>query len=443
MVPTTIAEAATALRDGRLTSVELVDASLDAISRHQPQTNAFVTVHRDRARAEARGADLERASGRDRGPLHGIPVSIKDLIDEAGIVTTAGSYVLADRVAPADATIVSRLREAGAVIIGRTNLHEFALGTTSEDSAFGPVHHPRDASRSAGGSSGGSAAAVATGMGLASVGTDTGGSVRIPSAICGLVGLKPTFGEIPTAGVVPLSTTFDHAGPLARTVQDAAWMFHVLAGRAPVTVRAADAATVRLRPLGGYFVMPLDTTVRHAIDAATSRLSAAGMRVLPAVEIENTRGIGPAYTAVALPEAAAWHAPYLEPRADRYTKEVRARIEVGRTVLAVNYLEGLAACRRFQQTVDALLDDCDALLLPAVSITAPPLGGTDLTLDGQTVPIRSAMLKLTQLFNLTGHPAISIPVASDGFPVGLQLVGRRHETDQLLALAAAVESILN
>src|SRR5215472_3300509 len=195
-------------------ATDRVEASLAAIAQHGERTNAFILVDADGARAAAQAADDERRRGVDRGPLHGMPISIKDLIDVAGQPTTAASRVRAGHVATKDATVVRRLREAGAVLLGKTNLHEFALGTTSEESVFGPVRNPHDPSRSAGGSSGGSAAAVALGMGVASVGSDTGGSVRIPAAVCGVVGLKPTFGEVPTDGVVPLSTTFDHIGPI-------------------------------------------------------------------------------------------------------------------------------------------------------------------------------------------------------------------------------------
>src|SRR5215217_7808867 len=214
------------------TSAELVEASLAAIAEHNTRTNAFILVDADGARAAAKAVEEERRRGVDRGPLHGMPVSIKDLIDVAGQPTTAASRVRAGHVAAGDATVVRRLREAGAVLIGKTNLHEFALGTTSEESAFGAVRNPRDASRSAGGSSGGSAAAVALGMGLASVGSDTGGSIRIPAAACGVVGLKPSLGEVPTEGVVPLCMTFDHVGPITRSVKDAAVIWAVLSGRA-------------------------------------------------------------------------------------------------------------------------------------------------------------------------------------------------------------------
>jgi aspartyl-tRNA(Asn)/glutamyl-tRNA(Gln) amidotransferase subunit A len=442
--PATIAAARAALDAGTTTARALVEASLAAIDAANGRINAFITVDAAGARAAADGVDAERARGIDRGPLHGIPYSLKDLVDVAGVVTTAGSRVLDDRVPTADAVIVTRLREAGAICVGRTNLHEFAMGTTSEDSAFGPVRHPLDPSRSPGGSSGGSAAAVATGMGLASVGTDTGGSVRIPAAVCGVVGLKPTYGEVPADGIVPLSTSLDHVGPLARTVQDCAWMFAVLAGLAPPTIEARDARGLTLVQPGGYFDALVEAPVRAAVDRAIARLRAAGAVVTPGT-IAGTDAIAAAYLPLVVAEAADWHRPYLDSRADRYTPPVLDRIRLGRTTLATDYL---AACRMqgvLAAQVDAALGDADALVLPAVPLVAPPLGATDVRLDPSgdaTLPIRSAMLRLTQLFNLTGHPAISIPVPVDGLPVGLQLVGRRGRTPGLLAVAAACERAL-
>ena len=255
-----------------ISASELLDAALAAIAEHGARTNAFILVDADGARAAARAVDDERRRGVDRGPLHGMPVSIKDLIDIAGQPTTAASRVRAGHIASRDATIVRRLRDAGAVLIGKTNLHEFALGTTSEESAFGAVHNPRDITRSAGGSSGGSAAAVATGMGLASIGSDTGGSIRIPAAACGVVGLKPSLGEVPTDGVVPLSQTFDHVGPLTRSVADAASLWAVLAGRDTPRLDRPDQNAITLGALDGYFTTLLDSDVRAAFTAAIARL---------------------------------------------------------------------------------------------------------------------------------------------------------------------------
>jgi len=238
-----IAATAARLRSGDVSASSLVEDALDGIARHNPRLNAFITVTTDLARADAAAADADLRTGVDRGPLHGIPISVKDLIDVAGYPTTAASRVRQFDVARADAVVVARLREAGAVIVGKTNLHEFALGPTSEDSAYGPARHPRDAGRMTGGSSGGSAAAVAAGLGFASIGTDTGCSVRIPAALCGVVGLKPRYGDVPTDGVLALSRRLDHVGPLARSVADARLLYQVMAGRPMESARSGPAPT--------------------------------------------------------------------------------------------------------------------------------------------------------------------------------------------------------
>ena len=440
----TIREAAAQLRSGTVRAIDLVDASLAAIDRDQPRTNAFIRIDVDTARTAARRVDEERAQGVDRGPLHGIPISLKDLIDVAGEVTTAASRVLADRIAPKDAPIVTRLRQTGAIILGKTNLHEFALGTTSEDSAFGAVHNPFDLSRSAGGSSGGSAAAVACGMGLGSIGTDTGGSIRIPAAACGIVGLKPSIGEVPTAGVIPLSSSLDHVGPLAQSVEDAALLWAILANRPVPDLRARPAiAGLRLVRLRGYFDSPVAPEVRAACDRALAAMTGAGATIVDA-ELPSARGVLEAYVNVVLPEGTAWHSQYLQTRGASYTPIVRARFESGRAIPATKYVEGLEFCRQLRREVDALLDGADAIVLPTLPITAPMLGADEITIDpavGDKTPVRSAMLKHTQPFNMSGHPAISLPLFSAGLPVGLQLVGRWDDTAGLLAIAAACEKM--
>jgi aspartyl-tRNA(Asn)/glutamyl-tRNA(Gln) amidotransferase subunit A len=440
----TIADAQARLRSGRTTSVELVEASLLAIERDSARLNAFVRVWPDSARASARDADAEVRRGVNRGPLHGIPISLKDLIDVAGEVTTAGSRVLRHNVAERDATVVTRLRDAGAIFLGKTNLHEFALGTTSEDSAWGPVRHPDDPSRVAGGSSGGSAVAVAKDMGLASIGSDTGGSIRIPAAACGVVGLKPSHGDVPIDGVVPLSVSLDHLGPLAASVQDAAWIWAILAGREPSTIALPRPNALRFRQLLGYFAAPLAPDVKRAIDRAFERLRAAGATVTPA-EVPLAASVPEIYVDTVLPEAAFWHARFLDTQGDDYTPLVRSRLVSGREISAVRYFAAREKREELRRQVDAALDGCDALLLPSLPIVAPPLGASEIAIDpsGQTqTPVRSAMLKHTQLFNLTGHPAISLPVNTAGLPVGLQLVGRLNDTAALLAVAAACERIL-
>jgi len=441
----TLERAAAEWRAGHIRSVDLVDQSLAAIDRDQPRTNAFIRVDADRARADAIRADAERARGIDRGPLHGLPISLKDLIDVAGEVTTAGSRVLLDRVAASDAVVTTRLRSGGAIVLGKTNLHEFALGTTSEDSAFGAVHNPRDPARSAGGSSGGSAAAVACGMGLASVGTDTGGSIRIPAAACGVVGLKPSVSDVPLDGVIPLSSSLDHVGPLASTVADAAIFWSVLAARYVPDLSWPQERPLSLARLRGYFDDPVAPDVRAAFTAALGALTNAGVSIRDA-ELPSAAGIAEAYVNIVLSEGAAWHRPYLDSRGRDYVPIVRARFESGRLIPAVKYLEGLAFCRTLRRDVSAMLADVDALVLPTLPITAPLLGSDEITIDparGGRSPVRSVMLKHTQPFNMSGHPAISLPIRADGLPVGLQLVGRFDDTAGLLAIAAECERILS
>ena len=440
----TIVEAHRALERGETTSAALVDGCLAEIKRHGPRTNAFIDVDAEAARRAARELDRERQHRRVRGPLHGIPISLKDLIDVAGQPTTAASRVFADRIASNDATVVSRLRLAGAILLGKTNLHEFALGTTSEDSAFGAVRHPLDDTRSPGGSSGGSAAAVATGMSLASIGSDTGGSIRIPAAACGIVGLKPSLGEVPADGVVPLSRTLDHVGPLAACVQDAAWIWAVLTGADPAPVHAPAPRGVRLKLLGGYFRSPLAPEVAAAFDSAVESLRRSGMAVA-ACELPAADTVPAVYVNLVLPEAAYFHRSWLDSHGDLYTPAVRSRLESGRQIPATAYFEAMAARDVLRMAVDRALDDCDALVLPTLPIVAPPLGAGEIAIDPDQphrVPVRSAMLRQTQLFNITGHPAISLPVPASGLPVGLQLVGRLDRTASLLATAAASERVL-
>jgi aspartyl-tRNA(Asn)/glutamyl-tRNA(Gln) amidotransferase subunit A len=438
-----ILTAARLLREGRQSSLALTDACLSRIAERNAELNAFVTVTADTARADARRADEALRAGRDRGPLHGIPLSLKDIIDLEGVPTTAASRVTGSQAATRHATVAARLLAAGAVIVGKCNLHEFALGTTNEDSAFGPARHPLDPRRSPGGSSGGSAVATATGMSLASIGSDTGGSIRIPAAACGLVGLKPQLGEVPTDGVVPLSHTLDHVGPLARTVADAAVLYQVLANLPTTPLQPCQPDEVTLGALGGYFAALLEPAVRGSFDRALVRLGTAGVRIREA-EMPHADLIGPVYLHILLPEAAAWHARFLDACADLYTRPVRVRLEMGRMVLAEDYVRACAGRDLLRWEVDAALSEVDALVLPTLPIAAPELGAETVDFDGRRETVRNAMLRLTQPFNLSGHPAITLPIepTPDGLPCGLQLVGHRDRTGELLALAAACEAIL-
>ncbi|OFW05717.1 MAG: hypothetical protein A3H96_11725 [Acidobacteria bacterium RIFCSPLOWO2_02_FULL_67_36] len=436
----TIANVAPLIASGAISPVDLVRGCLERIDARR-DLNAFITVLADGAAEDARTAEREIASGRYRGALHGIPVSLKDLIDAAGTPTTSGSAVPPRRPA-VDAPLVARLREAGAIIIGKTNLHEFAFGTTSDETAFGAVHHPKDPSRSAGGSSGGAAVALVEGMCFGAIGTDTGGSIRIPSAACGTVGLKPTTGELPLDGVVPLSTTLDHVGPMTRSVTDAALMFDALRGRAP-RARAAMTGPLRFGVPEGYPCDRLEPAVRQALEGMRDTLVECG-HIVTAVTIDHAAWTPDVYLHIVLPEASWYHAETLAAHPEGYAPGVRLRLEMGRYVLAEDYVRALRLRAVLTAAVERAMAGCDALLLPTLPIPAPPLGDASVEVDGTREPVRAAMLRLTQLFNMSGHPAISIPCGTtpDGWPIGMQLVGHRDRTDRLLAIASLVETEL-
>ena len=448
----TIEDFARRVRAREISARELTEQCLQRIAELQPRLNAFIRVMADEARRDAEAADRELAAGRDRGPLHGVPIAVKDLIDIKGVPTTAASRVREGHVASADAPVITQLRSAGAVLIGKTNLDEFAFGTTSENSAFGLVRNPVDPARTPGGSSGGSAVAVATGMALAALGSDTGGSIRIPAAACGIVGLKPTIGEISIDGVVPLSRTFDHLGPFAATVADVAIVYRAMCGhglpgsgirdRGSDELRIPDPASripvLRFGIPRGYLMDLLDADVRARFDEAAAALRAAGAQITD-VAIASAAMTPAVYIHIHSSEGATYHAKTLDTQAGRYTPVVRRRLELGRYVLAQDYVRAMEGREVLRREVDAALAECDALMLPTLPIPAPPIGAETVIVNGKEEPVRALMLRETQLFNVSGHPAISIPcgVTSHGLPVGLQLVGHRNRTEALLAVATA------
>ena len=442
---TTIADLGPALRHGTLTATALVEACLATIAERDPLLNAFITVLSDDARRQARSLDAELARGVDRGPLHGIPISLKDIVDLAGAPTTAASRLRVGHRAAADARVAAHLRAAGAVVIGKCNLHEFAFGTTGEESAYGPTRNPHAPAHIPGGSSSGSAVSVATGMALASIGTDTGGSIRIPASACGVVGLKPTHDEVSLAGVVPLAPSLDHVGPIARSVGDAALLFRILRDGPHDRDGASDAARppVDPRPRLGvprrYFLDLLEPAVGHAFAAAVERLERAGCRI-DDVDVPHAADTAPIYLHTQLAEAADHHRTDLDDRPDEYGRGVRLRLELGRYVLAEDYVRAQRGRRMLTAEVDAALADRAALLLPTLPVVPPRLGTEWIAIGETTETTRALTLRLTQLFDVTGHPAISIPCGTaGGLPAGVQLAGRRGETERLLALGAACE----
>jgi aspartyl-tRNA(Asn)/glutamyl-tRNA(Gln) amidotransferase subunit A len=441
--PQTIGELSLALKARQTTAEAVVDKCLQRIAERNPTLNAFITVFEDEAREQARAADREIAAGRYRGPLHGVPISLKDLFDVRGAVTTAASRVRQGHVAERDAAAVAALRHAGAVIVGKTNLHEFAFGTTNEDSAFGPARHPLDPSRSPGGSSGGSAAAVADGMCFPSMGTDTGGSIRIPAAACGLVGLKPTWGELSTQGVVPLSPTLDHIGPICRSVEDAALIYGALRGERRPADTAPDSRPLTLAIPRHYFLAALDPQVAAGFETACERLRESGA-TLTDVSIPHAGDIVAIYLHIVLPEAAAYHAKTLERRPEDYTPNVRIRLEMGRYILGEDYARAVSGRELIRREIDAALEGVDGLFLPALAIPAPKIGVPTVSIGGAEEPVRNVMLRCTQAFNISGHPAIALPcgATTEGLPIGAQIVGASGDTTGLLRVATAVETAL-
>jgi aspartyl-tRNA(Asn)/glutamyl-tRNA(Gln) amidotransferase subunit A len=426
------------------TIAQAVADTLERIAELNPTLNAFIAIFEAEAMQQARALDEELRQGRSRGPLHGRTISLKDLIDVQGFPTTAASRVRAGHVAHTDAILVTRLREAGAVLIGKTNLHEFALGTTSDESAFGAVHNPHDPSRSPGGSSGGSAAAVATGMGWASIGSDTGGSIRIPASACGVVGLKPSFSEVPMVGVVPLSVSLDHVGPIAQNVSDA-WAIHnALVGSARAEpVSRVSISHLRLGRLTGYFLEKLDEDVRARMNEAIDRLKAAGVSIVD-IDLGSLPEISKTYRDVALTEAFAYHAEALTNVPDKFSESVRSRLEMGGTISRDEYVRAQADRAQMRASVDAALSRCDALVLATMPIPPQKIGATTALVNGVEEPLRTLTLRHTQLFNLTGHPAISLPCGKtrEGLPCGFQMVGRHKHTPDLLHVALTCEPAL-
>jgi aspartyl-tRNA(Asn)/glutamyl-tRNA(Gln) amidotransferase subunit A len=450
-----IEQTARLLRTKKISSLELVELALARIERLNPRINAFITVAADYARAEARKAEKLVRQNRAASPLCGIPIVIKDNFWTRGIRTTAGSPILEHFIPQEDSEAVAKLKRAGAIILGKTNMHEFAYGITNENPHFGPARNPWDLDRVTGGSSGGSAAALAAGIGYGATGTDTGGSIRIPSALCGVVGLKPTFGLVSVAGVIPLATTLDHVGPMARSVSDVAIMLDAMAGdSAPAHVRHAHRNLRKNRrrkfSLGWpkqYFFDCIDNEVRKAIDAAAKCFESLGAQIeevsLPGLE----RSVDPS-TSIALAEATQYHQSqgYFPAQTAKYSKDVRHRLELGREVRAVDYLNALEVKRSVAREFDDAFEKVDAILAPTLPIPASRIGEKEIVFGGEKETVRSAFVRLNRPANFTGHPALSIPCGftrggmGKDLPIGLQLIGPYWCEARLLSIALAFEN---
>jgi len=444
-------------RKRKLSPVELTKFMLARIEQLHPRLNAYITVAAELALAQAKKAEAElfgprgRQGRRDRGPLHGVPISLKDNIYTAGIRTTAGSKILRDFIPKEDGAVVAQLKDAGAVLLGKTNMHEFAYGVTSNNPHYGPVRNPRDLTRIPGGSSGGSAAAVAAGLCFGSIGTDTGGSIRIPAALCGVAGLKPTWGRISCEGVVPLSPLLDCTGPLARNVRDLAILtgaIFVRVGREP---NFANPSTLRADPKKFCLGLPrqmffdaLSPEVRTAFDSALRDLCRLGMKTadISIPLLDETEEAG---NQIAWAEATLFHRQqgYFPARAAEYGDDVRSRLEMGTKVSAVGFLQALEIQKQFVQQLHLALAeaDVDAIVVPTTPIEAPLLNQETSRIGAHDYPTRALLLRHNRPANLAGTPSLSVPCGFTraGLPIGLQIMGGVSSENVLLRIANAFE----
>jgi aspartyl-tRNA(Asn)/glutamyl-tRNA(Gln) amidotransferase subunit A len=431
-----IAETAEQIRLQKISPVEVLRECLQAIDRLNPTLNAFITVTADSALSEARKAEQVIQSGNWRGPLHGIPIGLKDLIDTAGTHTTAASAVFRDRIPTQDADVVKKLKAAGAVFIGKQNLHEFAYGGSSVVSHFGPVRNPVNPDFIAGGSSGGSAAGVASGMCYAALGTDTAGSIREPASICGVVGMKASYGLVSTHGIIPLSQSLDHAGPITRSVEDAAIVLEAIAD-IPAAYRADIKSGIRDFVIGipqKYFYEDLDPEIAAAIEKAVQLLGSIAKSVREVeCPIEQDRTVFNA-------ESQAYHRDRLASSSTLYDPETLRRLNASDPVSDADYQNALAQLRLTRQKIGEMFNDVDILVTPTIPIPTPRI--SDLLEDiSKLRPAEILLLRNTRPVNVWGLPAVSIPCGftSQGLPIGLQIMGPPLGEQKVLRAAYAFE----
>lgn len=426
----TIEEAAAKLRAGGISAVELAQQSLRRIREAQPRLNAFITITEELALEQARRADHELAAGIDRGPLHGIPYALKDLFATRGIRTTCGSKIFANRIPDHDAEVYRQLTEAGAVLVGKTGMHEFAYGITNDNPHFGPIRNPHDTARIPGGSSGGSGVAVAADLVFFAMGTDTGGSIRVPASYCGCVGLKPTYGLVSRSGVFPLGLSLDHVGPLTRTVRDAVLVMNAIAEP------ESTAPSLTHRRIGvpeNFFNERLAPEVAAAFDRTLRAAEAVGCRLVP-ITVPDPAEINSIGRVILLCEAAAILKPWLD-RRDDFGADVLALLDQGRLVSATDYIDARRLRRLYRKRWSQLWDRVDVILTPTTPIQAP--------LIGQTVvgdeDVRLASTRFVRPFNVLGIPALSIPFRTGSLPTGIQIVGQPFQEQAVVEVAQLLE----
>jgi Asp-tRNA(Asn)/Glu-tRNA(Gln) amidotransferase A subunit family amidase len=432
--PVALAQFAGVLRSGQLSAVEAARESIAAIEASQPEINAFIRVTAGLAMAQARHADELRAAGTDLGSLMGAPVAVKDLFDVAGVPTTAGSRLFADRVATGDAAAVGRLVAAGAVIVGKANMDQFAMGPHQDD--YGRTNCPADPARYAGGSSGGSAAAVAAGLAVAALGSDAGGSTRHPAACCGVAGFKPTFGAVPTAGAFPTFPSVDHVGVIARDIAGIRAVFAAISGASGTP--AQDARPPRIAVLHGW-QEGCDDHVTDKTGSALAAAAAAGATLTTGTQVTGFADSTATLVDIVRPEAFAALAPHLPEDGEGVPPAFRTMLASARKISAVSYLRAQAARDRMRAAVDAVLADHDVLAMPTSAVVAWRWAD----IDKESMGVDNPSTRFLPFANLTGNPAISVPVPCPGsLPVGLQLIGRRGADFHLLDVASWVERAL-
>jgi aspartyl-tRNA(Asn)/glutamyl-tRNA(Gln) amidotransferase subunit A len=449
----TISELGPLLCDQKISSLEVTEAYLARIETLDPRLRAYIAVTGDTAREAARRADAEIGRGNYRGPLHGVPLGIKDLLDLDGLPTTMGSKILRDNVAHQDATAVRKLKQAGAVILGKHNLHEFAFGITSENPHYGTVRNPWDLDRVPGGSSGGTASAIAADLCAGGLGSDTGASIRAPASFCGIVGLKPTYGRVSRAGALPLAWSLDHIGPMARSVGDCALLLQAIAGYDARDPGSADLPVpdfsaslgdgvrgLRIGLCREYFFDVIEPDVDRLVQTAIDALADLGASVVE-VSLPHVRHAQVAGNVLMSTEAAAWHATWLRDRPDDYGADVLLRIRGGLLVRGTEYLAAQQMRTLIQQDFSGAFQEVDVVVAPTVPLVAPRIGHTLEPSGPLNVPARSIANRATIPCNLTGMPAISLPCGfSDGLPVGLQIMAPAFAEPLLLRVAAAYEA---